>query len=146
MPAPGYGNRTDGTPKGTGYFGEIARPDGKVSTELAYSVNLDGKDMEIPFLVPTLTREEIDHLLQGGKPTDDMIQKAVQHARERLDAGKSPFAGDGEQVQLPEAQTPEQQFQQGFDSVRKLNDAVNGAPVKNPQPSELPASSGGVRG
>jgi len=33
-----YGNRPDGSKKGRGYFGEIKRPDGAVSTELSVSV------------------------------------------------------------------------------------------------------------
>jgi hypothetical protein len=37
-----YGNRPDGSKKGRGYFGEIKRPDGAVSTELSVSVEFDG--------------------------------------------------------------------------------------------------------
>jgi len=97
LPTPGYGNRTDGTPKGTGFFGELQRPDGKVSTELAIGVNFDGQEVEIPSLVPTLTQEEIDYLLSGGKPTPEIVQKAVVHAKQRMTQGRSPFAEEGEQ-------------------------------------------------
>lgn len=93
-----YGNRTDGTPKGTGYFGELQRPDGKVSTELSLGVNFDGKDVLIPALVPTLTKSEVDYLLSGKQPTKAIIDKAVAHARQRLTAGKSPFAAPEDQI------------------------------------------------
>ncbi|MFA6717450.1 MAG: hypothetical protein WCS15_00015 [Prevotella sp.] len=96
----GYGTRADGTQKGKGYFGELKRPDGKISTELSIGVNFDGKEVEIPSLVPTLTQEEIKYLLNGGKPTEAIIQKAVDHAKKRMANGRSPFAQDGEQVSL----------------------------------------------
>ena len=99
-----YGNRPDGSKKGRGYFGEIKRPDGAVSTELSVSVEFDGKEQEIPLLVPTLSRSEIDRLIGGERPDDGMVRKAVQHARGRIAAGKNPFAEDGDSpipFQLP---------------------------------------------
>ncbi|MFA5354947.1 MAG: hypothetical protein WC291_12015 [Thermodesulfovibrionales bacterium] len=94
----GYGNRVDGTPKGNGFFGPLKRPDGKVSTELSVGITLDGKETQIPVLVPTLTGQEVDFLLAGNKPTSLIIQKAIAHARERIAQGKSPFAEEGEQA------------------------------------------------
>jgi len=94
----GYGNRTDGTPKGKGFFGELKRPDGRVSTELSIGVEFDGKEMEIPALVPTLSQSEIDYLLGGGKPTRAIVQKAVDHAKKRIAEGKSPYAEEGEKT------------------------------------------------
>ena len=49
-----YGKRTDGTKKGPGYFGELKRPDGSVSTEISVGVGFDDGEHEIPTLVPTL--------------------------------------------------------------------------------------------
>ena len=92
----GYGKRADGSNKGQGYFGELKRPDGKVSTELSIGVDMDGKETEIPSLVPTLTEQEKSYLLSGGKPTKEIVQKAVAHAKKRIAAGKSPFAQPGE--------------------------------------------------
>lgn len=89
---PNYGTREDGTPKGIGYFGEIQRPGGDISTEL--SIGVDGREM--PSLVPTLSRQEIAHLAGGGEMTDPIVDKAVAHARDRYAIGKSPFAGDNE--------------------------------------------------
>jgi len=87
-----WGTRSDGSPKGPGFMGTLQRPDGSVSTELSIGVNLDGKETEIPSLVPTLTKQETNHLLSGGQPTPEIVQKAVQHARQRISLGKSPFA------------------------------------------------------
>lgn len=98
---PAYGNRADGTPKGSGYYGELNRPDGGVSTELSIGVNMDGQETEIPLLVPGMSRSDIDSLLGGGEPTKAMIDMAVNHAKQRMEAGKSPFAQDGEQGQIP---------------------------------------------
>jgi hypothetical protein len=47
--------RADGTKKGTGFLGPLKRPDGMTMTEYSVGVNIDGKDVEIPTLVPTLT-------------------------------------------------------------------------------------------
>lgn len=88
--------------KGLGYFGELKRPDKRISTELSMSVNIDGKETEIPSLIPNLTRFEIDYLLAGNKPTEDIIQKAVKYARQRMTEGKDVFAQKGEQYPIPE--------------------------------------------
>ena len=97
----GYGKRQDGTEKGKGYFGELPFHDGRTSTELSIGVNLGGKEIEVPLIVPTLSRQEVDSLLKGGQPSEAIVQKAVAHARERMAAGKSPFAQDGEQRAAP---------------------------------------------
>jgi hypothetical protein len=88
----GYGPREDGTSKGNGWLGPILRKDGSVMTEV--SEESDG--MFYPLIVPTLTQEEIDQLknldLKNGKIPDSIRAKAIKHARERIKAGKSPFA------------------------------------------------------
>ena len=108
-----YGKRTDGTPKGAGFFGEIPRMDDpkSFSTELSAEVNIDGKPMMFPLLVPTLTRQVINHLLSTDKVNNNdprskqmesaIYEKAIQHAVGRINTGKSPFAQDGEFNQLP---------------------------------------------
>ncbi len=88
----GYGKRQDGTSKGRGFLGELKRPDGGVSTEITVGVNIDGKETEIPTLVPTLTTPEINSLLRGNRPSDAIVQKAVEHAKLRMSQGKSVFA------------------------------------------------------
>ncbi len=97
IPRRGGNLRADGTEKGQGFFGELQRPDGRVSTELSIGVGFDGKETQIPTLVPTLTQPEIDSLLAGGEITDEIRQKAIEHARNRIQAGQSPFASPGEQ-------------------------------------------------
>lgn len=93
--------KTPAKKKGKGFLGTLRRPDGKVSTELSVGVNIDGKEMEIPTLVPTLDKKEIDYLLGGNKPTEEIIKKAVEHARKRIAEGKSPFYNEDENKQSP---------------------------------------------
>ena len=103
-PAPGalssWGNRTDGTPKGAGFYGPVSRPDGGVSTELSVGVNLGGKDREIPLMVPGLTKSELDYLLNNDSGSSDFLKKlppsimdkAVDFAKQRISQSKSPYA------------------------------------------------------
>lgn len=114
MTMPNYGKRQDGTDKGSGFFGELPRPDGNISTELSIGVDFGKGETEIPLLVPTLSRPEIDYLLSGGKPTQAIVDKASANAVDRMANGASPFAQEGEQGPLPADQNAEQQ--QGFDA------------------------------
>jgi hypothetical protein len=90
-----YGARPDGTPKGAGYFGEIphkGKP-GTFSTELTIGVNFDGKETNIPLIVPTL--------LIAGRESHSIILKAVEHAKKRMKEGKSLYAEEGEYYTYP---------------------------------------------
>lgn len=99
-----YGNRADGTKKGKGFFGEIKRPDGSVMTEISIGVGLNGKETEIPLIVPTLTKQELNYLTNNDPDSREfmdrmppsIIEKAVDHATNRLKNGKSPFADSKE--------------------------------------------------
>ena len=95
---PDYMKRPDGTLKGPGFFGTLKRPDRKVSTELSIGVNIDGRETLIPSLVPSLTQEELDYLLRGGKMTDEIARKATEYARKRMSQGLSPFMQAGEEM------------------------------------------------
>ena len=86
-----YGQRVDGTMKGSGFLGPIKMDDGRTMTELSIGVEFDGKETLIPAIVPTLTEKEINHLKGGGKITDEIFQKAVDHAKQRMSNGLSPF-------------------------------------------------------
>ena len=88
-----YGLRKDGTNKGNGWLGPLKMKDGsgKVATELSIDVDIDGKKVYMPLLTPALTKDEVDHLLQGKKPTDMMIKKAINFGISRIKEGKSPF-------------------------------------------------------
>ena len=96
--------RLDGSRKGPGFLGTLRRPDGKDSTELSIGIEMDGREVEVPSLVPTLSQGEISHLLEGKKPTGEIIRKAYEHAIERLGAGLSVF----------KEQEEEDYFQVGF--------------------------------
>jgi len=113
--------RPDGTKKGPGFLGTIDRPGGGVSTELSIGINMDGKNTLIPLLVPSLNKDEINFLLQSqGDPSripKGIIDKAVNHARQRIKAGESPFAGEGEQSS-PIGNEPVQAGSAGFHAYR----------------------------
>ena len=101
-----YGKRPDGSQKGSGYFGELPRPDGKMSTELSIQFDdvLGGKP--IPLIVPTLTKKELDLLLSTpekdtSKLPRSIIDKAIEHAKKRDAQGLSPFARPEDRINLP---------------------------------------------
>ncbi|MHC4635686.1 MAG: hypothetical protein ACYSYU_10845, partial [Planctomycetota bacterium] len=88
-----------GRQKGPGYFGTLDLPGGDVSTEYSIGVNLDGRETEIPTLVPTLTEEELSLMVNDIIPNkkeipEVIINKAISHARQRLSEGKGPFMED----------------------------------------------------
>jgi hypothetical protein len=97
-----FGLREDGTPKSTGFLGVLKNVDGKDMTELSMGVEIDGKEVLIPSIVPTLTKEEINYLVHGGSPLqrESIQKKAVEHARKRIKYGQSPFAGESEESKL----------------------------------------------
>ncbi len=101
---PNYGPRYGtNTPKGLGYFGPIQMPDNSVRGEFSVGTNVNGKEMEIPSMVPTLTRDELNAVLKmqpGDAWSHEILQKAINHARQRLATGQDPFAGPGEQQNL----------------------------------------------
>ena len=92
-------------PKGKGFFGDLKRPDGDSSTELSSEFEYQGKKIEYPLIVPTLSKAELDILLKGDKPTDDIYDKAESWAKFRVDKGMSPFASStgNEKFPAPEA-------------------------------------------
>jgi hypothetical protein len=101
QPNYGYGQRPDGTNKGRGFLGEIKRPDGNVMTEYSVGVNIGGKEMDIPTIVPTLTPDEINqlkHLKDGEFPSDSIIGKAKAFAEQRLAEGRPVFAQAGDEI------------------------------------------------
>lgn len=98
----GYGLRNDGTPKGRGYLGEIQLPNGDVATEYTIGVDIDGKEVEIPTLVPTLTEDEValmrDDIIPNHKPVPRAIaEKAIAHAKQRMADGLSVFIEEDEE-------------------------------------------------
>jgi hypothetical protein len=97
-----YGLRENGTSKGNGYFGMLQRPDGYYSSELSFDFDHPQHgNVLAPLIVPTLTREELNHLLSGQQPTEQIYNKAQDFALERIGAGKSTFALPGERYPVP---------------------------------------------
>lgn len=96
--------RRDGSIKSAqGFLGPVKNLEtGKTMTELSIDIPIDGKEVQIPTMVPTLTAEEIK-ILQSqnweGKAKDlprSIVRKAVDHAIKRMDAGLNPFYQDDE--------------------------------------------------
>jgi len=92
--------RPDGTVKGEGFLGVLKLPDGNIATEYTMqsnAVKVNGKQIDFPTLVPTLTPSEVKmmqmDIIPNKKPIPDTIaQKAVDHALMRLGAKQSVFA------------------------------------------------------
>jgi hypothetical protein len=91
--------RPDGSIKSeVGFLGPIKADDGSTMTEYSVGVELEGEQIDIPTLVPTLTDDEIDILKGAPDPSDipeSIMRKAVDHARKRIAAGLDPFYQDG---------------------------------------------------
>ena len=112
--------REDGTLKGPGYLGMMQRGDnprwssGEISTGVDRAeLGPQGKNVplskegyvDIPQMVPGLTQNEIDFLLNvpvdqqyksNPELADRIHQKSVEFAKSRLDANKPIFAGPEE--------------------------------------------------
>ena len=92
--------RQDGSGKSSqGYLGQVTRDDGGIMTEYSIGVEINGVETEIPSLVPTLTKKEIETLrtLPEGSEVPKEIQiKAADYAKKRMSEGKSPFFQDEE--------------------------------------------------
>lgn len=96
-----WDRRADGSPKGDGWLGPLRRPDGKVSSELSIGINIGGKEVEVPSMVPTLNQSEVAWLLTHpptAKMPPSIVSKAADFARQRLAQGKSPFRELGEPI------------------------------------------------
>jgi hypothetical protein len=92
--------RPDGTMKDVGYYGALKSPSGQNVTEYSFGTSIGGVDMDIPSLVPGLSKQEIQYVLQradkempiGRDPIGNAIaDKAIQHAEQRVMKGMSPF-------------------------------------------------------
>ena len=92
------GLRQDGTPKGVGYMGPLRnKATGELMTEMSVGVEIDGQEMLIPSIVPTLDRADLEYMMAEFDPRADQIperimKKAVDHAMQRLREGQSVWA------------------------------------------------------
>ena len=143
--SPQFGLRNDGkTYKGTGWLGELKLPNGGVATEYTMQSDAvkdaDGKRIDFPTLVPTLTKDEVDtmvnDIIPNNKPVpDEIAQKAVDFARMRLANGMNVFANDGK--------APANENQPDVNTNQPNgNEPPPGAPEQPEQP-EQPSQPGG---
>ena len=95
--------RADGSIKSArGYLGPIENlVQGGTMTEVSIDIEVDGYgEIQIPTMVPTLTKDEINILanmqLEGNAKNipQSIKNKAVQHAKQQLNKGLSPFYQD----------------------------------------------------
>lgn len=97
---PEWGKREDGSAKGSGFYGPLMMTDGsgRVATEMSIGVTFGNETKQIPSIVPTLSGDELKHLLNGGEVTEAIAKKAVDHAKQRMDSGLDVFAAPGEPI------------------------------------------------
>ena len=98
---PGISALADNGMKSKGFFGPLLNARGQPMTEYSADDQINGRNVQFPMLVPTLSREEVSHLTEGNGPTDAIYEKARAHAQERILRGQSPFAQANEVVPLP---------------------------------------------
>ena len=86
--------RTDLTMKSNqGYLGQIKDREGYTMTEQSIDVDINGKKVLMPLLVPGLSNEEIVSIKEN-KPLDSAYEKAVAYGRQRIKEEQSPFFED----------------------------------------------------
>jgi len=88
--------RPDGSKKDRGFLGPKKVHGGGVATEYSVGVPINGKEMDIPTLVPTLNKAERTIILKDVIPNrkklpKSVVSKAAAHAKKRIKEGKSPF-------------------------------------------------------
>jgi hypothetical protein len=99
--------RRDGSKKSArGYLGPIKnKVTGGTMTEFSVGIEIDGKEVEVPAMVPTLSSSEIEYMqeMEPGKGWDmsnpveqSIVKKAKDHAQKRLSEGKSVYYQDSE--------------------------------------------------
>jgi len=97
--------RADGSKKSNkGFIGQVKNNvDGGIMTEASIGIEIEGKEVSMPAMVPTLTAKEIEILsnmkIEGNAKNipRSIINKAIKHAEKRRAEGKSPFYQDGEE-------------------------------------------------
>lgn len=78
--------------KGKGFLGMLPHKGGGSSSELS----ADNGEYDYPLLVPTLSKDERQSLLNDEDPTDAIYEKAEAHAKKRMSEGKSRYAQPSE--------------------------------------------------
>ena len=102
----GFGTRRDNPNqnKAMGFYGKIPLPNGDFSTEYSTKQDIDGKGVEMPLLLPGLTKDEFENVKMAASTGSPLLQsvydKAREHAVMRMGNKQSPFWG------IPEAYNP----------------------------------------
>jgi hypothetical protein len=83
-------------PKASGFYGELQVPNSQnKATEYSADVDINGKRVQIPTIVPGLSGSQLGGLLRsagdGQYPSQDVMDSAIAHARQRMASGMSPF-------------------------------------------------------
>jgi hypothetical protein len=122
--------RPDGTKKDVGFLGVLQNSDGSHSTEYSVGVEIDGKEFDLPTLVPTLTQAEVgmmtNDIIPNNKPVPEPImQKAVDHAKMRIKAGKSPFFSSDEKSTSSVDSTSVNTFVKGLSNTKRGTGGVH---------------------
>lgn len=81
-----------------GYLGQIKDNKGYTMTEQSIDVDVDGKKVLMPLLVPGLNNDEVSAIRANESNDNKFIKsaykKAEEHGKQRIKEGKSPFFED----------------------------------------------------
>lgn len=86
--------------KSQGWLGPLQNGLGQSVSEYSISQNVNGRNVEMPSIVPGLTPDELQMIMRasetGSQLPSSVYEKAMAHAQERIRHGRSPFwnAGD----------------------------------------------------
>ena len=127
--------RSDGSKKSArGFLGPIKNNvTGGIMTEVSVDLDIGGQRIQVPTLVPTLTKKEIEILsnmkLEGNAKNipQSIIDKAASHAKERIAQNKNPFYVDGEEQRLNKAEggnVVKDSFNYVVDRIQSLEPAI----------------------
>lgn len=117
------GLRPDGTAKGLDWMGKVPMTDGSGRFMTELTANMDGYDM--PLIVPTLTKDEIDYLSSGGKPTKAIFDKAYAHGIDRINQNLSPYSPT---LKQPVPDMTQQQLESGLLAATPLEQGASPFP------------------
>ena len=94
------------TPTNTGWLGKIKTHKGKDIGDEAFIANIDGNYMEVPYIVPGLSDDEISKISNAidytMHPDSKIMTYAKLMARDKVRAGESPFYEPKESINTPE--------------------------------------------
>lgn len=129
-----FGRRPDGSYKDVGYYGTLFGLDGSGITEMSIGVEIEGREMDIPMLVPGLSLEAREAIVFGDpdKTANELLNSIpakdraliFSHAEERVKQGKSPFFSTMDDQQIPNLQVYLDEMGKNMGMPRVANIAV----------------------